>query len=330
MDQGFEEYLCRRPRRSGLSLRTARDLARRWDPRRSVTHDKPYFTAPEMTRAAIEWLERHQDKPFFLFLNYMDVHAPNAAPGAQGLPFENEAFRLDAEKRDQILRVPLRPAAQRSLVNEYDREVRYLDHWVGELMDYLERSGLAGRTLVVMTADHGEFLGERGYVGHGKDLHTETVDVPLIVWEPGVPPGRVSRPVQSPDVFPTILRYLGLAVPDGTQGQPLLHTDHATVSEEHYAPGGNVPGFERVLRTIRMGDYRYFLSTSGEERLFDLEADPRESRNLASERPALARAARARLEEWTRATAEAPPAARRPGRPDQEALEDLRALGYVQ
>jgi arylsulfatase A-like enzyme len=328
MDQGFEEYLCRRPRWSGMAFRTAKELARRLDTRRSVTHDKPYFRAPEITRAAIEWLERHQDTPFFLFLNYMDVHAPNAAPGSQGLPFEDESFRPDVEKRDPILRIPLRPSVLRSLVNEYDREVHFLDHWVGVLLDHLERSGLAARTLVVITADHGEFLGERGFVGHGKDLHTETVDVPLIVWEPGKAPGRVSRPVQGPDVFPTILRYLGLPVPEGTQGQPLLEADHATVSEEHYAPGGRLPRFERVLRTIRMGTYRYFLSTSGEERLFDLHADPREIRNLVSEQPAVARAARARLEEWTLATEEAQRAAR-PQQLDAEALEDMRALGYI-
>jgi arylsulfatase A-like enzyme len=330
MEQGFEEYLCRRPRRSGLLPRRARMLARRWDARRAVYQEKPYFTAPEMTRAAIAWLERHRDTPFFLFLNYMDVHMPTAAPGSQGLPFEEEAFHADPAKREQFLRAPLAPAEQRSLVNEYDREVIHLDRWVGQLLDHLERSGLADRTLVVLTSDHGEFLGERLFVGHGKDVHAETVNVPLVVWEPGAAPGRVARPVQSPDVFPTILRYLGLGVPEGTQGQPLPGADHATVSEEHYNHNNDEShGRDRILRSIRLGEHRYFLSTTGEERLFDLGADPGETHNLISELPGVAKVARARLEEWLQATPEAPPQAKPSDGMDAEVIENLRALGYL-
>jgi arylsulfatase A-like enzyme len=260
----------------------------------------------------------------------MDVHTPTAAPGSQGLPFEEEAFYQDPEKREQFLREPLAPAEQRSLINEYDREVIHLDRWVGQLLDYLDRSGLAARTLVILTSDHGEYLGERLFIGHGKDVHSETVNVPLIVWEPGATPAHVSRPVQSPDVFPTILRYLGLPVPEGTQGQPLLEADHATVSEEHYSHNNRRRYHsDRVLRTIRIGDHRYFLSTTGEERLFDLGADPAERHNLISELPGVAKAARARLEEWMRATPEAPPQAKPSEKLDAEVIEDLRSLGYL-
>jgi arylsulfatase A-like enzyme len=259
----------------------------------------------------------------------MDAHLPTAAPGSQGLPFEDEAFSAESEKREQVLASALAPAEQRSLINEYDREVIHLDRWVGQLLDHLERSGLAARTLVILTSDHGEFLGERLFIGHAKDPHSEVVDVPLIVWEPGATPGRVSRPVQSPDVFPTILRYLGLPVPEGTQGQPLLEADHPTVSEDYYSPNDRLQRFQRVFRTIRAGEHRYFLSTTGEERLFHLGADPAERNNLISELPGVATVARARLEEWMRAIPEAPPQAKPSESMDAEVIESLRSLGYI-
>jgi arylsulfatase A-like enzyme len=338
MDQGFEEYLCRRPRLAGVQLGRARELATRWHKRRAVYEEMPYFTAPEMTRAAIDWLERRGDRPFFLFLNYMDVHIPNATPGTQGVPLEDESLVTGSEKREWLDRylagAPMDPAEERSFVNEYDRELRLLDEWLDVLFDHLERSGLARKALVVVTSDHGESLGDHHLIGHGKDLYAEAVEVPLIVWEPGGQPGRSPRPVQSPDLFPTILGYLGLPVPEGTQGQPLQQADHPTVSEEYYAlmgllRGSNGRRFDRVLRTIGDGEHRYFHSSNGEERLFQRRDDPRETNNLIAERPEVAAAARARLEAWLRSTPEAQPRKEVPKAADPEALESLRALGYV-
>jgi arylsulfatase A-like enzyme len=335
VNQGFEEYFCRKPRFAGVQLGMAHDLAWRWDNRRALTQDMPYFTAPEMTRAAIAWLERQQDRPFFLFLNYMDVHFPNAAPGTQGLPFEDEAS-LMGEKHEGFARYnrdgALSPAERRAFVNEYDRELSYLDRWLGVLLDHLESSGRGARTLVVLTSDHGEFLGEHDQVAHMKDLYNEVVNIPLIVWEPGAAPGRSSRAVQGLDLFPTILRYLGLPVPAAAQGQPLLEADHPIVSELYYAMLARFRGderkrYDRILRTIRVGEHRYFLSSNGEERLFDLRGDPQEARNLIGALPGVAASGRARLEEWLRSTPEAPP--QLPQEVDAETLENLRALGYI-
>jgi arylsulfatase A-like enzyme len=201
-------------------------------------------------------------------------------------------------------------------------------------LDYIERSGLGDRTLVIITSDHGEFLGEHHLLAHGKDLYAEVINVPLVVWEPGAARGRVSRPVQGLDLFPTILRYLGLPIPAGTQGQPLLESDHPTVSEQHYA-APHMPTspigrrFDRLLRTIRVGEHRYFRGSDGEERLFHRTADPNETHDLIGESPETAAAARADLERWMQSTPEAA-SARVPQRKlDPETLENLRALGYV-
>jgi arylsulfatase A-like enzyme len=337
MDQGFEEYLSRRPRFAGLQLSKARDCAWRWDARRAQYLEMPYFTAPEMTQAAIAWLERRGDRPFFLFLNYMDVHLPNAAPGSQGIPFEGETVRMGAEasalEKRYLAGADMTPGEQAGVVNEYDRELIHLDRGLDALLEYLESSGLAARTLVIVTSDHGEFLGEHHLLGHGKDLFTEMVDVPLIVWEPGAAPGRVTRPVQGPDLFPTILRYLGLPIPEGTQGQPLHEADHPIISEQYNewsASRGRDQHAERIVRTIREGEHRYFQISGGEEKLFDLRSDPGEANDLIARRPEVAAAARARLEAWLLRTPEAARPKERPRLNDPEALENLRALGYIQ
>jgi hypothetical protein len=135
-------------------------------------------------------------------------------------------------------------------------------------------------------------------------------------------------------VFPTILDYLGLPIPAGTQGHMLLEASHPVVSEQHYARNRVLFStighrFDRVLRTIRLGEHRYFQGSNGEERLFHITLDPRETTDLIGERPELAAAARASLEQWLEST----PAAKRPGEPSQladpDTLDNLRALGYV-
>jgi arylsulfatase A-like enzyme len=334
MDQGFQEYLCRRPRPSELMLGKARMLGRKWDERRAQHEEMAYFTAPEITRAAIAWLEQHRDAPFFLFLNYLDAHTPNAAPGSQGLPFEDETPERKGSVTRYLSGTPLTPGEQRGIVNEYDREVVYLDRWVGALLDHLASSGLDDKTMVVLTSDHGEYLGEHHLLGHRWDLHAEVVDVPLVVWEPGATPGRSARPAQSHDVFPTILRYLGLPVPEGTQGQPLMDVDHPTVSELSYAIHDMLPPevgkrFDRTLRTIRVGDHRYFNGTNGDERLFHRGDDPREANNLVAELPDVAASGRAMLEAWLFATPPASAPAQPAEKLDPKALDNLRALGYV-
>jgi arylsulfatase A-like enzyme len=326
MSQGFQDYLSRGPRAAGMLPNTARELGRRWDGRRVQYEEMPYFTAPEITRAAISWLELNRGTPFFLFLNYLDVHAPNAAPGDQGVPFEDERpmTAADRKKRDADHGpVPLSAAVRRGLVNEYDRELIHLDRWVGVLFDYLEKSDLNHEILVVLTSDHGEYLGEHEIVGHLKDIHAEVTDVPLVIWQPGWTPGRTSRPVQLLDLFPTILQYLELPVPEGTQGQPVMEVEHPIVSE--LSGSAEIPN----IRTIRIGEYRYFGGADRGERLFHRPSDPGEQNNLLLARPEHAALGRARLDEWLKGIAEAPPSSVPPAELDAEALEGLRALGYV-
>ena len=334
-DQGFQDFWSEKPRTGGMVLDTIRALVSRWSPRAAQFAEMPYVVAPDITRAAISWLRRRGDRPFFMFLNYMEPHSPNAPPGSQGLPFEDETPLTESEKTRILLGGDISDSERRGMDNEYDRDLIYLDRSIGELFDYLERSGLMSRTLVIATSDHGEYHGEHHLVGHSKDLYDEAVGVPLIVWEPGGPVGRSSRPVQCVDIFPTILEALRLPVPPGTQGQPLGSSSHPIVSELYYTRHMDLCGtpygrrFDRIIRTIRLGTFRYFEATNGERRLFDLAADPGETNDLVHVRPDVALRAEQSLREWLAMAPAASQAAVPPQEADEETLRGLRSLGYL-
>ncbi|MEO6323676.1 MAG: sulfatase, partial [Thermoanaerobaculia bacterium] len=161
----------------------------------------------ERVDRALEWIGRKRDKPFFLFLHLYDVHEPHVPPPG----FEK--------------RFAARP---------YDGEVAFVDGQVGRVLHQIEARGLAKQTLVVVTSDHGEGLGEHGEETHGVLLYDATLHVPLLVRYPGhVPLGKVIDEVAGlVDVTPTILDLVGVKSDTSLQGRSLF---------------GKEPSGERVL-----------------------------------------------------------------------------------
>jgi arylsulfatase A-like enzyme len=240
--------------------------------------------ASEVTTAALAFLENVGGDPFFLFLNYFDPHGPYQAPA----PFGG-TFGLEPGDR-------------------YDEEILYMDHHIGRLVDGMERLGIFDDTLIVVTADHGELLGEHGKMGHGATLYEEEIRVPFLVKFPGreVPPGRRDEARHHVDILPLVLQ-------GSSGGAPLL-------SEVRPLPFMSAEGAWRALYF----DHRKLLWNSlGQHALFDLESDPEEE--TPSDETASAVAALERL------VASLPP----PGKPgpattlDEETLKALRSLGYV-
>ena len=154
--------------------------------------------AEDVTPPAIGWLRDNRDRPFFLWVHYFDPHAPYhlrkefASPEPNGHP-DNTAEWADKETRDRI--------------NKYDSEIGYADHHIGKLLAEVDDLGLRDSTFVALTADHGESLGEHGYVGHGRRLFEGIVHIPLILRYPGtIPAGRVIPEAASLlDLTPTVL-----------------------------------------------------------------------------------------------------------------------------
>jgi arylsulfatase A-like enzyme/Flp pilus assembly protein TadD len=259
--------------------------------------------ARERLDASIAWLGRPREKPFFLFLHLYDVHWPHEAPG---------------------------PFASRFAARPYDGEVAYVDSQVRRLLDVLDTRGLAASTLVILTADHGESLGEHGEASHGIFLYDATLHVPLILRLPGtIAAGRVvDDPVGLVDVTPTVLQLLGLPPSSPSQGRAQLgasgggkervlwaQSDHPAL---HY---GWAP-----LRSVRQERWKYIDAPRPE--LYDTSSDPAETKDLASQQPAVVARMSSLLKTVEAELARVRPAAAPKG-PDEETRARLAALGYA-
>lgn len=212
-------------------------------------------------------------------------------------------------------------------MDAYDGEIAYVDQEIGKLLEALGSS--RERTTVVVTADHGESLGEHGEVSHGLFTYESTLRVPWILRGPRVPIGeRVLEPVSLADVLPTSLDAIGLDVPPGLDGATRLPLARGEGEAPDYVYGENQ--FPRLkfdwagLRTIRRGDWKLIEAPRPE--LYHLGEDPNEMRNRADEFPELVDDLRGALRDL----------ADRGGRLgaeevtlDAAARERLERLGYV-
>ncbi len=247
------------------------------------------------TLAAIRpWLESVAGRPFFLFFHIYEPHTPYDPP---------EPYRS---------RYP----------EAYDGEVAAADGVVGDLLAELRRLGVYDRSLVILTSDHGEGLGEHGEDEHGVFLYRESLEVPLVVKLPaGARAGeRVPGPAQLADVAPTVLEVVGAGAAEGLAGESLLVLPRPgrRIFAETFYPRFYF-GWSELFSVF---DGRFHLIESPEPELYDLRVDPSELRNLAASEPR--RAAELRRELRGLALAPEPPATG-----DAESRKKLAALGYV-
>lgn len=160
--------------------------------------------AEDVTPRALKWLRTAagHNKPFFLWVHYFDPHSPYIYRGAYNPPNVDPAH-------------PFKPTGDsdfRERVKDYDSEIYYCDHYISKLLHALDQLHVEKSTIVVLVADHGESLGQHGYVGHGRHLYEGIIHVPLIIRYPGhVKAGQVvDTSVQTIDIMPTVLH---LALP---------------------------------------------------------------------------------------------------------------------
>jgi arylsulfatase len=298
-------------------------------PERELNRPAPERIAEHTVDAALAWLGAHHRIPFFCWVHLEDPHGPYTPPAEHAAPFLAAAAALPAVAlpilADQSGRggIPRYQALagetkREAYVAQYDGEIHYMDLHVGRLLSALRGWGV--EPLVVLTADHGEALGEHGYYfAHGHGLTEDQIRVPLILRGPGVPAGeRSRRPADHLDIAPTILALTGVAATRPLPGRNLLGASdesHPTVSQ----------GFpDRASISV---DGMKFVRRPGAEALFDLRVDPGEKRDLAAAEPE----ARQRLG----LLLDAELARRRPGWGRTSAfgpvlVDQLRRLGYVE
>lgn len=287
------------------------------------------------------WLAQKRPGRFFAYAHYREPHFPYDAPATFVARFGPDA-PLPPEAKTQesfITKVnwggrELSPAEQAHLARLYDANLAFADAEIGALRRHLETLGLWERTLVIVTADHGEALYEHdGFVGHNQQVFEPSVHIPLIVRFPGGrgPAGsRVGGLVDSLDLGPTIADVFGLPREgrDGFGGRSLLPVALGSPGKD--AVFSRTTG-ERPRYMLRDARFKYvYHSRFGPEELFDLQGDPDETRDLAPQRPLLVGYYRQLLAAWLlglrRGQGEIVPESDLT--PEQR--ENLKALGYVQ
>lgn len=267
-------------------------------------------------RDPLAWLDANSDRPFFLWVHLIHPHLPYK-PEPDSLARFDKGERLLAAADAQVIRTVRRhviikrgalligEAERVAIASLYDGEVFEADREVGRLLDGLKARGLADSTLVIVSADHGEELGDHGHVGHASTslaatLYQELVQAPLIMRFPGVLPRgrRAPQLVEGIDLMPTVLDLLRIPRPAGLQGRsmaPLLFDRRAAWPERAFAET-TLCGFQcrtddgLRLRMVRTPRWKYIERSRGARReaveLYDLARDPTEQNNLAEEAPA--------------------------------------------
>ncbi|MFQ5667728.1 MAG: sulfatase [Candidatus Binatia bacterium] len=296
---------------------------------------------------AVRWLARARAaRPFFLWLHYIDPHAPYSRPGVT----RHKSFRGDtlfAPQATAALRrgltapdivrlrsgeIRLGPAEKDAVRDLYRGEVARVDAAVGEVLAALDRDARRDHTLVICVADHGEEFWEHGGVEHGHTVYEEVLRVPWIMRWPGhLPRGRrVRNVVRLVDLAPTVLDLLGLppaARSDGRSTVPLIKGNE---DPPRVALAENLLFAEERIG-LRLGRHKYILWENGKEEVYDLADDPGERRDLAGVDAAV-RPLRMLYAALTQAQLQ-PARAGEPqalaAGPDPRTVAALRALGYL-
>jgi arylsulfatase A-like enzyme len=291
-------------------------------------------SAGEMSQLAAEWLAAAEgrDEPFFLWLHYFDPHYPYVAPESYRGLFSEEEHREEGrvgyyifhEKRSA--NYPLSERALQDIVLNYDREIVYTDDALRSLLE-TRLGGILGESMLIVTADHGESLGEHGIITHN-DLYNSIVRVPLLIRLPGGRQGGrvVKQPVMLVDIFPTIVDLLGLQSPPPVRGLSLVPAMEGDEAAPH---AGRTRIAEYGQPAIYAGSLKLIERENGAE-LFDLSRDPEERRNLAHALPEKGDELRARYAELKRLGPGTPAADESPlPEVTTQMREELKALGYM-
>ena len=261
-------------------------------------------TAADINQDFLDWLSAQQSgRPFFAFLNYFDAHSPYLTPEMCGRHFGDVADTPDEQAVlqdwDNRPKQNIPEGDARLVTDAYDDCLGYLDAEIGKLVDELEKRGVLENTLIVITSDHGEELGEHGLFGHGRSLYSQEVHVPLVILAPGaMARGRiVAAPVSLRDLPATFVDFLGFARESRFPGKSLAGywqekaKSTAIASTPAYSEvalrekvsknPNRAPAWRGPMQSLVAGGKAYIRNADGREELYDILSDPAELHNLA-------------------------------------------------
>jgi len=293
--------------------------------------------AANIHRNFFRWLDRRPGQKFFAYLHYLEIHWPYCPPPETRGTFNQGRSKIRfchqwRQLRKDILSgtIVLDDGDRQALEARYDEELLALDARLGELFSTLRERGLWDSTLLVLTSDHGEEFFEHGAIGHGQSLYEELLAIPLFFKPPAAWQATVGREVDAVvevrDLVPTVLEVAGVPAPEGLNAPSLIPwmVGRRPGSDPH--PFVVAEAHDKVV--VRSAGLKLIADREGGSfELYDLTRDPRETRNLASERPGDLERMRAYLESWRQSLLPAPEVELR--EIDAETVEGLKKLGYI-
>jgi arylsulfatase len=328
-DRGFSHFELLVKRGSTVSadvLNRTRELPEKYGT--VVTAD-----AEELNLAALRWLDGREDEsqPVFIYLHYMDPHNPYGPPPPFDTVFDpHYTGTVNGQSIfDAIHKGAFEPTERdkEHVIALYDGEIAYTDRQIADFLEELDKRELLQDALVVITADHGEELFERGSIGHGPTLYEEVIRVPLIVWQKTFerPGATVDSYVTLLDIVPTVLSVSGIQSRGTLRGRPLLPPAEEVGSDTVWAEVDEDTLYSAHKRALIRENWKIIVSEKGRE-LYDLSTDPHEANDLSSAKKELVESLAGGLDGFSRKL-------HRRAAPvieiDDRKLKDLESLGYV-
>ena len=272
------------------------------------------------TQDAIEWLGAHKDEKNFVFLHYYDPHFTYEPPEPFASKFRNVPPPENVTTRfEQVL------------FDGYAGEIAYTDHCIGQVVDELRELGLYDSTMIIITSDHGEMLGQHGEGFHGYFIYQPAIRVPLIFKLPRLPKHRrITSTVGLVDIVPTVCSALGIELSTPVQGHdlsPCFDSDWLPPSDRHLFCQSLEPTKYNAssLLGVVTDRYKYIKTTRPE--LYDLLEDPDELNNIAVEQADRSRTMEKRLRQILQETTRSKGHGKE--RLDDQTRERLESLGYI-
>lgn len=296
--------------------------------------------------------ERNPDRPYFLFGLYLDAHLPyEPPPGYAEHLLQGKALRHARDANQDAWAYMAKEVTMTSqdfdgLRALYDAEIAYVDTQLGALLDFLESVGGLDNTVIIITSDHGENIGDHGLMDHQYCVYDSLAHIPLIIHHTDhFPTGKEDHLIQHTDLFPTILDLAGSPEILDLPGRSLLDTQHATHNTQCAITQYTAPhrhrfarrhpdfdqakhGYDRTLDGIVQDDFKLIRSNEGEIQLFNLLEDPDELTNIASVHPDHVSDLATALDQWLNEHLPSG-AASTSTKLDDGLVEHLRGLGYL-
>ena len=238
------------------------------------------------------WLDESEE-PKFLFAHYFYPHHPYEPPEKFDIfkpqkpkypvppPKETEDIGEIAKAIWKFTQKNITAEDRRMqrLIGKYDASLRHTDHYVGDLLDDLERKGHLEDSVIIITSDHGEAFNEHGLMLHGSDVYNEQIKVPLIVKYPNEDPGRIESPAGLVDITPSVLDAVNISVDEKFKGKPLPYSDQRYIISESM----NMTFEEFKPRNRAIIRYpRKLIVKKNAKFLYNLKDDPMETNDLSS------------------------------------------------